>query len=71
MLKLTLKTVQVASLIIGTGVAVAALATRPSPPPQGEALCREGGQWLSVGAHPPQVSTIREVVAKYGKVPAF
>ena len=64
MLKLTLKTVQVACLLIGTGVAVAALATRPGPPPQNEALCREGGQWLAVGASPPQPSTIRDVVAQ-------
>ena len=64
MLKLTLKTVQVACLLIGTGVAVAALATRPSPPPRGEALCREGGQWLAVGTQPPQPSTIRDVVAQ-------
>jgi uncharacterized iron-regulated protein len=64
MLKLTLKTVQVACLLIGTGVAVAALATRPSPPPQGEALCREGGQWLAVGPGTPQPSSIRDVVAQ-------
>lgn len=63
MLKLTLKTVQAACLLIGAGVAVAALSTRQPPPDQAEALCREGGRWLAVGASPPQPSSIREVVA--------
>lgn len=63
MLKLTVKAVQVTCLLIGAGVAVAALSSRQSPAPAADSLCRAGSQWLSVGANPPQPSSIRDVVA--------
>ena len=64
MLKMTLKTLSIACLLVGAGVAVAALATRkpPAEPPT-PAYCQAGGNWLSLGTTPPRPASIRDIVA--------
>ncbi len=64
MLKMTLKTLSIACLLVGAGVAVAALATRkpPAEPPT-PAYCQAGGNWLSLGTTPPKPASIRDIVA--------
>lgn len=64
MLKMTFKTLSIACLLVGAGVAVAALATRklPAEPPV-PAYCQAGGNWLSLGTTPPKPSAIRDIVA--------
>lgn len=68
MLKMTLKTLSIATLLIGAGVAVAALASRkpPAEPPM-PAYCQAGGNWLSLGTTPPKPASIQEVVANAAK----
>lgn len=60
MLKMTLKTLSIACLLVGAGVAVAALATRkpPAEPPT-PAYCQAGGNWLSLGTTPPKPASSR------------
>lgn len=68
MLKMTLKTFYIACLLVGTGVAVAALATRQAPAePPTPAYCTEGGNWLSLGTIPPKPTSIQEIVANATK----
>ncbi len=64
MLKMTLRTLSIACLLVGAGVAVAALATRkpPAEPPT-PAYCQAGGNWLSLGTTPPKPASIRDIVA--------
>ena len=68
MLKMTLKTFYISCLLVSTGVAVAALATRkpPAEPPT-PAYCQEGGSWLSLGTTPPKPASIQEIVANAAK----
>ena len=68
MLKMTLKTFYISCLLVSTGVAVAALATRkpPAEPPT-PAYCQEGGSWLSLSTTPPKPTSIQEIVANAAK----
>ena len=64
MLKMTLKTFSIAFLLVGTGVAVAALATRQAPAEAPTpAYCKEGGSWLALTTTPPKPTRIQEIVA--------
>ncbi len=66
MLKRTSKTVcLVVCLLVGTGVAVAALATRQSlAKPSIPAYCKGGGNWVSVSTTPPQPIAVQNVIAQ-------
>ncbi len=68
MLKITFKTFSIISLVVGTGIAVAALSTRkpPAEPPT-PAYCEEGGNWLSLGTTAPKLTTIQDIVANASK----
>jgi len=68
MLKITLKTFSIGCLVVGAGIAVAALSTRhpPAEPPM-PAYCKEGGNWLSLGTTPPRAATIQDIVSTASK----
>ena len=68
MLKMTLKTFYISCLVVSTGVAVAALATRkpPAEPPT-PAYCKEGGSWLSLSTTPPKPASVQDIVANAAK----
>ena len=68
MLKMTLKTFYISCLLVSTGVAVAALATRkpPAEPPT-PAYCKEGGSWLSLSTMPPKPAGVQDIVANAAK----
>jgi uncharacterized iron-regulated protein len=68
MLKVTVKTFYIGCLVVGTGIAVAALSTRkpPAEPPT-PAYCKEGGNWLSLGTTPPKAATVQDIVLNASK----
>jgi len=68
MLKMTLKTFSIACLVVGTGIAVAALSTRKPPAePTTPAYCKEGGNWVSLGTSPPRAAGIQDIISHAAK----
>ena len=64
MLRMPAKTLYIACLLLGTGVAVAALANSKAPPePPVPAYCKAGGNWLSLGTTAAAPASIRDIVA--------
>jgi uncharacterized iron-regulated protein len=68
MLKMTLKTFSIACLVVGTGIAVAALSTgKPPAEPAAPAYCKEGGNWVSLGTMPLKAASIQDIVSHSAK----
>lgn len=68
MLKMTLKTLYISCLVVSTGVALAALASR-KPPAElpTPAYCQTGGNWLSLVATPPKPASVQDIVSNAAK----
>ena len=68
MLKISLRTFYISCLLVTSGLAVAALATRKPPAePATPAYCKEGGNWLAVSTTPPKPATFKEIIANAAK----
>ena len=64
MLKLTLKTAYISTLVVSAGVALAALATgKHLAEPPTPAYCKAGGNWLTVSTMPPTSSIVQDIIA--------